>query len=398
MSRDRWQDRQDNNDKQDNDSQDDSSQAAEPDERRAMDLDDDRMWSAARRTPLSADALQRIAVRAKMSRQPRLTAARWRVWAAASLLLLIGGAAGAAVATFVIKRPIMSGLTDAEGKRARAWTQPPRNRSRAEAPSQTPPDAVSPSPAAAVAEPAAPPVAAAPKESSRPAVAVAATVPAGSTKKAASAQKYSAPGQLAMRGATVSGPVQQVAPMPKLAPPPQVAPPATMPPAPALSPPTGAGAEARILRSALTAVHRQDDPSTALALLDQYDALFPKGTLRAEAMLARAYSLRRLGRDDELLRLLERMPFADMPRAAELRVLLGELLMTRARYVEAAKDFEATLAAGASEGLVERALFGRASCRSHLGDVQGARADLTRYLERFPASSRAAEVRATLAR
>jgi outer membrane protein assembly factor BamD (BamD/ComL family) len=87
-----------------------------------------------------------------------------------------------------------------------------------------------------------------------------------------------------------------------------------------------------------------------------------------------------------------------MPRAAELRVLRGELLMTRGRYGEAAKDFEATLAAGAADGLVERALFGRASCRSHLGDVQGARADLTRYLERFPASSRAAEVRATLAR
>jgi hypothetical protein len=357
MSRDRWQDKHGSQD----------SQIGESDQRPPLDVDDDRMWSAARRTPPSADALDRIAFRVKTSREPPFTAARWRVWAAASLLLLVGGAAGAAVATFVIKRPMTGGLIDAEGKRARAWTQLAHNRSGAE-----PPSPQAPSPPAAAAT--------------------------GPATKPAPAQTFSAPMQLAMRGPAVSARVQELAPTPKVSPPLPVSPPPTLPLPPVLPPPTGAGAEARILRSALTAAHRQDDPAAALTLLDQYDALFPKGRLRAEAMLARAYSLRRLGRDDELLRLLERMPFADMPREAELRLLLGELLMPRGRYAEAAKDFEATLAASASDGLVERALLGRAACRSHLGDSQGARADLTRYLERFPAAPRAAEVRASLAR
>jgi len=390
MSRDRWQNEQDRK----------SGQAGEPGERRPLDVDDDQMWSAARRPPLSADALKRIAVRAKMSSQPRFPAARWRVWAAASLLLLIGGAAGAAVATFVIKRPVTGSLTDAEGKRARAWTQPPRNRTRAEAPAQTPPAA--PVTETGTPTPQAPAVPAPP-----------AVIATGSTKKASGAQKHAAPVQLAMRGPAISAPTAPMAQTPppprgvsatatsmptSPPPPPTVAPQMPSPgPVPTPSLPTGAGAEARILRSALTAAHRQDDPAAALALLDQYDALFPRGTLRAEATLARAYSLRRLGRDDELLRLLERMSFAGMPRAAELRVLRGELLMTGGRFADATKDFEATLASGASDGLVERALFGRASCRSHLGDPQGARADLTRYLERFPASPRADEVRATLA-
>jgi tetratricopeptide (TPR) repeat protein len=172
------------------------------------------------------------------------------------------------------------------------------------------------------------------------------------------------------------------------------------PPPPTLEPPspTGASAEAGILRAALTALHHNNDPAAALALLDQYDARFPKGTLRGEATLARAHSLRQLGRDDELLRLLERVSFADVPRAAELRVLRGELRLTRRRFADALNDFEAALVAGAPDPIVERALFGRASCRARLGDTDGARADLRRYLERFPASPRAGEVRARLAR
>src|SRR5260370_34396737 len=200
-----------------------------------------------------------------------------------------------------------------------------------------------------------------------------------------------------MRAPAVAAPPVVVSPRPVVATP-SPSPLSSPPPALEPPPPTGAGAEAGILRAALAALHREKDPAAALALLDQYDARYPKGTLRGEATLARARSLRELGRDDELLRLLERVSFAGVPRAAELRVLRGELRMTRGRFAEALDDFEATLVAGGPDTIVERALFGRASCRLRLGDADGARADLRRYLERFPASPRAAEVRASLAR
>jgi hypothetical protein len=71
-----------------------------------LDVDDESMWSQARRPALSTEALHRIAARVKAQHPSGVGArARWRVWAAASALLLIGGVAGAGVATFVMTRP-----------------------------------------------------------------------------------------------------------------------------------------------------------------------------------------------------------------------------------------------------------------------------------------------------
>jgi tetratricopeptide (TPR) repeat protein len=332
-----------------------------------LEVDDQQMWDDARRAPLSAAALQRIAGGIASQQPARVFAwrelGRWRVWAAAALLLLIGGAAAA---TFVVRRPNAEAIREAATRAAPARGQPDR-----------PPDA----PAGAAATP----LAAAPHPASPPVALRELPVRVDTPAPAAVAQARKAPPvQLALRAPAVVTRTMAVPTAPS--------------PAPEPASPSGASAEAVILRAALTALHRNDDPAAALALLDQYDARFPEGTLRGEATLARARSLRELGRDDELLRLLERMSFADVPRATELRVLRGELRLTRRRFADALADFEAGLVAGAPDPIVERALFGRASSRSRLGDADGARADLRRYLERFPASPRAAEVRARLAR
>jgi hypothetical protein len=153
-------------------------------------------------------------------------------------------------------------------------------------------------------------------------------------------------------------------------------------------------AEARLLGAAVRALRQEDNPTKALALLDDFSARFPRGSLGAEATLARIDSLGRLGRDRERLDLLDRLAFSGMPHARELRVLRGELRLRAGRVQAAADDFEIALGEGGADQLGERALYGRASCRSRQGDAAGARADLRLYLARHPQGPRAAEIRA----
>jgi hypothetical protein len=368
---------------------------------RPLDVDDQPMWDGARRAPLSATALDRIAARVKSPPPKRAfgwtslglggSGPRWHVWTAAALLLLVGGAA---TATFLIRRPDAEGIRE-ERARATPLTVPAAVR-----------DERSPEAPAVAATPATKSAAAAAAQMS-PAQPAPVEPP---TRTAIAPRRKAAPVQLALRAPAAATRTMAPSPSPSLpssaAPSPSQSPSPSattaapsLAPTPVAEPPSrnGASAEAEILRAALTALHHDNDPTAALGLLDQYDARFPRGTLRGEATLARAHSLRELGRDDELLRLLERVSFADLPRAAELRVLRGELRLTRHRFADALVDFDAALVAGAPDALVERALFGRASGRSHLGDAEGARADLRRYLERFPTAPRAAEVRARLA-
>jgi len=304
------------------------------------------------------------------------------------VLLLLGGAAGATVATLVIQRTKESDVTRKETKRSRASILPARRH-------------VDPPP-----QPATTPVV--PEVDNPPQIVAAAELPAApATRKVLPRRKTSEVARTVMEDVIEPDPMPPEPLAPREPdptarrdplPPWLVPPPRRNPVAVPSERAVGAGAEMRLLRSALTAANRDANPAAALALLDQYDALYPHGALRAEAMLARARSLRRLGRDNELLQLLNEADLSAMPRAAELRVLRGELLMTRAKFAEAANDFEATLRMGGADPIVERALFGRAFCRSRLGDSEGARVDLQRYLDRFPTSPRAAEVRATLGR
>jgi hypothetical protein len=319
-----------------------------------LDVDDEAMWSRARRPPLSAEALHRVAAHVK-ARQPTAVGmrSRWHVWVAASTLLLVGGVAGAGLATFVIKRPTPA-VSDKEAQKT------PGARPRI--------------------NPLATPVLSA----------------GSSASMAAVDEPLPAPAATPISGRHSGGVVQPGLREPAAG----VAPP-TPPPfvSPLVErPPSGPAAEVATLRAALAALNRERDPAAALSWLDRYDARFPTGVLRGEATLARARILRELGRDPELLNLLEHASLDGVARGAELRVLRGELRMTRGRFLEARDDFQAALVAGGPAAVQERALFGRASCSTSLGDEAGARADLRRFLDQFPASPRAADVREALAR
>jgi tetratricopeptide (TPR) repeat protein len=151
-----------------------------------------------------------------------------------------------------------------------------------------------------------------------------------------------------------------------------------------------------MIRAALTALHHDRDPAAALAVLDRYAQSFPGGTLHEEAMLARVHSLRALGRDDDVLALLARNDLARLPRGFELLVLRAELSMKKGQLQAAVSDFDAVLARGSGDDLLERALYGRAAARARAGELAGARTDLRLFLQRYPTSERADEVRKTL--
>jgi tetratricopeptide (TPR) repeat protein len=144
-------------------------------------------------------------------------------------------------------------------------------------------------------------------------------------------------------------------------------------------------AESRLLAEALATLRQHHDPQQALRALDAYERRFPSGALAPEAAAARIDALLALGRRGQALERLESLQLERLPRGAELRVLRGELRAGRGRLAEAVSDFSAVLSlAAAPPAVVERALYGRGSCRSRLGDAAGARADLREVVRRFP--------------
>jgi hypothetical protein len=172
---------------------------------------------------------------------------------------------------------------------------------------------------------------------------------------------------------SVSAPSSSV---PTLNPPPATPRPGASESAPA---PSALALESAALERALTALRRDHDPAQALALLDRYAAQYPAGVLRLEADVAH------LALHDEpaALALLERVPLERVGRGLELRLVRAELLAKR-DCRSATLDFDRVLQAHPSRPLDERALYGRASCRSALGDAAGASADFDTYLSRYP--------------
>ncbi len=142
--------------------------------------------------------------------------------------------------------------------------------------------------------------------------------------------------------------------------------------------------ESKLLAEAVTALRKERNPARALALLDEYRASFPQGTLAGEATVTRIEALLALGRSADALELLERAPLGRLPRTLELFTLRGELRGARGRCTEAIADFDHVLAAGASAALSERALYGRAACHARTGDLGAARHDYEAYLARYP--------------
>ena len=149
---------------------------------------------------------------------------------------------------------------------------------------------------------------------------------------------------------------------------------------------------------AFRALRSQRNPVAALATLDDYQRRFPAGALRAEARLARVEALLALGRAPEALPLLMEAGAdpADIEATREVRLVRAELLSQAGRCSDATHDFDALLAGEvARDAVTERALYGRAACRSRAGDHNGARRDLERYLADYPGGAlRAAAVRA----
>jgi hypothetical protein len=186
-------------------------------------------------------------------------------------------------------------------------------------------------------------------------------------------------------------PVETTAPAPLAEPAPRIEPAA--PPAAAAPPtPSALANETALLSAALTRLRHDRDAAGALAALDVYDARAPHGTLRREANVARVDALLMLGRDADALAVLRTLPLQPRGREQELRVVRGELIAPSS-CAAAVEDFDHVLTGAPPAPLVERALHGRATCLTKLGDLEGARRDSLEYLRRFPEGRFAAQAR-----
>jgi TolA-binding protein len=186
----------------------------------------------------------------------------------------------------------------------------------------------------------------------------------------------SAPHAPAARGATPA-PIQKLA-VADTAPPP--------PAAVERAQPTAASEEIEALERAMGLLRGKHDAPAALAALDDYLARFPNGVLAREARVARVDALLTLDRADEALRALEELPLDAHRRSTELQLIRGEL-RGRTDCGRAEADFTAVLARVRTAAMEERALYGRAACRSKQGNVGGAADDLRRYVDRFPSGA-----------
>jgi hypothetical protein len=181
--------------------------------------------------------------------------------------------------------------------------------------------------------------------------------------------------------------------------------PATTPPAPPPVPPpssplSSVAREHALLGAALKSLRHDGDPQTTLLKLDEHTRLYPDSTLRQDASMLRAEALLALGRNEEALSLMDHLSFRGVPNRNERLVLRGELRAAAGRWQEARADFEPVAAdvsgTATTRDVRERALWGLASSRGHLGDSVGARSDLELYLRAFPNGRFAAQAAALL--
>jgi len=132
------------------------------------------------------------------------------------------------------------------------------------------------------------------------------------------------------------------------------------------------------------------DPRGALALLDRQSEQLGQNPLGHEMLLLRVEALLDLGREKEVLRLLDGVALSDVAASHSLLVTRGRLRAAANRCADGVGDFSLVLSDSRRPDRL--ALFGRALCRKRLGDELGARADLERYRGDFPSDPRLPEL------
>ncbi|MGQ0507071.1 MAG: tetratricopeptide repeat protein [Myxococcaceae bacterium] len=153
-------------------------------------------------------------------------------------------------------------------------------------------------------------------------------------------------------------------------------------------------AESGLIAHALHELRQEKKPEAALKTLERYQSRFPSGQLKAESQEARVDALLASRRKAEAL---EELLKIEAP-SDELRVLRAELLSELGRPKEALPILDSLLRTPLAPTVEERAWVARATARKAIGQLQGARQDLRRYLERFPAGRFAQAARTSLSR
>jgi hypothetical protein len=371
---------------------------------------------SAREAPEEDTPLVKWRIRSTLRRQVEHRSRVLRFALVGAFMFLAGGVVGAAIQPFLLSRPraTVSSPTNAsapaaarQGARKRAL--PPGQAVEATAGqelagAETEAIAGEQPDEAVATQPPAPPLAQT-AISPEPAAPLASTPTAPATVT----RSLPAPRRLAvnhLHAPPLAKPSERPAPVLEpvpLAPPAAPATPAPRAPAarPLAAPPPD---EQVLITTALHKLRTTREPEAALAALDAYAARFPTGVLAPEAARLRTEALLLLGRKSAVLAELDKPPSDQTPSGEERLVLRGELRAAAGRWQAAFADFDSVVRSrpagesGSGEtgdrrprDRLERALWGRAFARSHLGDDRGARADLREYLRRFPRGRFAAE-------
>ena len=143
--------------------------------------------------------------------------------------------------------------------------------------------------------------------------------------------------------------------------------------------------EAHLLAQALSSLRQGKDPRAALATLDRYARLFPRGVLEDEALRTRVEATMALPDARAALVLLDGRTSFRGTLGADLLIARAELRANAGRCADARGDFAQVLAGAPARDVEERASSAKRSACSAWGWV-GARAeeDIAAYRRRFP--------------
>lgn len=164
----------------------------------------------------------------------------------------------------------------------------------------------------------------------------------------------------------------------------------------ATEPQSSALGEGRALSEIYRLLRIDKNADLALQRLDDFAVTFPASSLHSEAQLARVEALIATSKYGEAARVLEHVNPSSNSLRRMVRVTRGELLVKQHACEQAVVEFDTVIAENRQDVFDERALYGRASCRLAFGDVDRARSDLARYLERHPNGVRAANIKKQL--